>query len=961
MWNTKKMVFDTVDTHEKVKKPFITFPCWHNQKVASVKWKGLDKSVPLRYENENVALLCGDKTGYTVVDIDAYKFTKDSQFIKEFGDNFVQSLNTLTIKTPSGGYHLYFKYCSNLRTSASSKHHIDIRNDGSYIMLPPSSINGKAYEVCNQQTVKRMPIELLRFCQDVLQHVEDTPKEISKDKTPTEKPQQSNIKFAITSEDWLKILQKKESWSHDTEKWIKVTIASKHIGFMDAWDKWSQKGSKYDMKNNMEIWQSLKCQNEEASVNTIHEIMCPVMPPTIDIDISPADDSEDEDDIQFMKTVKSLNKRINRIRNHILKTDNYYMKSHYRQVQECTKGDEIINKPKLDDIKGTERFFKSNVNYLIKSDTATGKTTAFRRMIKDAKVPFISIVSRVMLGQDQYIDLQADDIDVRFYQDRNFKFGDSLIITPESIPLIGNYDISNYVIFLDEFNSIIEHILQSSTMKHNRIMALRILLSMLKGCKNFIAVDADISMLALEFLKMADVKYTFIENEFKHYQDTQAIHYVNEYDFMKEIEGQSKYLVCCDSKSMAEIIKKRLTKAGHSDIILITSDTDVPEGFKLDSYNRVIYSPKIIYGLDSTLSRPVYCYHKGHTITPPQMVQQIARCRNIKYLSYYFKDSATVSTHENYTSKECVEVEINDNITQCLKMFKEMFDRKKEWMIKAGIVKSVDDVIDNHRQAISITNETIYDVYMPIQQMYKFKIDSYRTNMFLQFQSIIQERGFKITKHEGKKQEIPDQRGCVKEINQEKLDNFDVDNKVIQRRMQCLMITKEDIEGDEPTHGVEVEELKKFIIDSHSLSHHFNFCSFRYKTQDNLLNELHKQDDFIDQKTHTDKMTMVVLKKMLDILHLTPVNINYVRKGEVKAEYKEIEEMYNKTTMTSRLKKIETDVDVHKCIIEKYRDLFGFGGISRQKKFHPGEVRQVTVDMSKYMKFHDSIRSFRTM
>ena len=35
---------------------------------------------------------------------------QESEFIKEFGEDYVKLFNTFTVKTTSGGEHLYFKW-----------------------------------------------------------------------------------------------------------------------------------------------------------------------------------------------------------------------------------------------------------------------------------------------------------------------------------------------------------------------------------------------------------------------------------------------------------------------------------------------------------------------------------------------------------------------------------------------------------------------------------------------------------------------------------------------------------------------------------------------------------------------------------------------------------------------------------------------------------------------------------
>ncbi len=59
----------------------------------------------------------------------------------------------------------------------------------------------------------------------------------------------------------------------------------------------------------------------------------------------------------------------------------------------------------------------------------------------------------------------------------------------------------------------------------------------------------------------------------------------------------------------------------------------------------MIFSPKIVYGVDILMKRPVYCYYKEHTIDPRSMVQQICRNRNITEVKYLF-------TKQSYTYNE---------------------------------------------------------------------------------------------------------------------------------------------------------------------------------------------------------------------------------------------------------------------------------------------------------------------
>lgn len=97
-------------------------------------------------EDAQIALITGKISGVSVLDIDCHKRgcpSKKGQICtcnptspEELRAKFPV---TLTSKTGSGGYHLFFKYEEKLRNSVGLLHpQLDIRSDGGIIILPPS-------------------------------------------------------------------------------------------------------------------------------------------------------------------------------------------------------------------------------------------------------------------------------------------------------------------------------------------------------------------------------------------------------------------------------------------------------------------------------------------------------------------------------------------------------------------------------------------------------------------------------------------------------------------------------------------------------------------------------------------------------------------------------------------------------------------------------------------------------
>ena len=101
----------------------------------------------------NIAIVTGEKSGITVIDIDIGegKFGAESwaEVIKDHGEP-----DTLMSRTGSGGMHVFFRYNSALKTASNVLGKgVDCRNDGGYVVAPPSRHrSGGKYEWINRGT-----------------------------------------------------------------------------------------------------------------------------------------------------------------------------------------------------------------------------------------------------------------------------------------------------------------------------------------------------------------------------------------------------------------------------------------------------------------------------------------------------------------------------------------------------------------------------------------------------------------------------------------------------------------------------------------------------------------------------------------------------------------------------------------------------------------------------------------
>jgi hypothetical protein len=258
--------------------------------------------------------------------------------------------------------------------------------------------------------------------------------------------------------------------------WLNFTTFCKMFNCQKLWDEYSKKycPNKYDREQNLRMWNSC--------------------------------------DIKYDCFKKIFNdKSLNSIKHY-----KYYMK--YKPTPKYNlKPDITIDREKL----GYKFFTEFKNDVLIKSDTGTGKTTSFKNYVKDNDIKFISIVSRISLADEQYKTFNNFGIDCIHYQDLNnettyFNEGDNLIITVDSLLKLLHYtddnddegynqiDLKGYTIFLDEFNSILEHLINSPTLKNYRTFIFDYFIKLINNSKRYIGVDADISDISNKFMDVIE-------------------------------------------------------------------------------------------------------------------------------------------------------------------------------------------------------------------------------------------------------------------------------------------------------------------------------------------------------------------------------------------------------------------------------------------------------------------------
>lgn len=123
-------------------------------------------------EGGNVGTLTGSKSGIAVIDIDNHNGVDGLSNLKEFLDTYDITLpKTKVVKTPSGGYHYYFKLDEKYNDTQFIQNHsqlegVDFQVHLRYVVAPPSQIDGNYYEVVRDVELAELPEKWLEMFTD---------------------------------------------------------------------------------------------------------------------------------------------------------------------------------------------------------------------------------------------------------------------------------------------------------------------------------------------------------------------------------------------------------------------------------------------------------------------------------------------------------------------------------------------------------------------------------------------------------------------------------------------------------------------------------------------------------------------------------------------------------------------------------------------------------------------------
>lgn len=133
--------------------------------------------------NGNIGLLTGSPSSVAVIDIDMHHNINGLENLKTFLETYDIVLpKTKVVKTPSGGYHYYFRFPKELHDKRFIQNHkdlqgVDFQTSGRYVVAPPSQIDGTSYTVVRDIELADLPEKWLAMFEDSVEYVENQSRE----------------------------------------------------------------------------------------------------------------------------------------------------------------------------------------------------------------------------------------------------------------------------------------------------------------------------------------------------------------------------------------------------------------------------------------------------------------------------------------------------------------------------------------------------------------------------------------------------------------------------------------------------------------------------------------------------------------------------------------------------------------------------------------------------------------
>lgn len=366
-------------------------------------------------------------------------------------------------------------------------------------------------------------------------------------------------------------------------------------------------------------------------------------------------------------------------------SDDILLMNESKYVQNKIVVDEkYISKNSIDKMKEYDTI-------IMLSPTGSGKSTAQNAFLKefgddDKKV--LSIISRRSMAATHIKAFERSNMTSYLDESEN-QNKDRYIISLEQLYRV---DVDYDILLLDEVTSLILH-LYSPTMKKARLKSFITLVQLIKKCKKIVLCDAIITDMVLEFIAAlrSDTAVVYYKNTYKNKQGVNMkINTRKNNPIAKELElfckpiidlvkKNKSVLIMSDSKSIVNDVYYHLSKHQTKDYFKIyTKDsgsfTEFVNCNDLWKNKCVIFSPKIIYGLDVTIEYEyVFAIYRGNTIDSFSMLQQVSRARNVRNVNILF-----LLKHYDETKNKFVNYDKNKYLEE-LELHKFLTDAKAKY------------------------------------------------------------------------------------------------------------------------------------------------------------------------------------------------------------------------------------------------------------------------------------------
>jgi len=988
-------------------------------------------------KNEGYGILTGGKNKLSVIDLDTQDWNIDNKFINYCCDklqiekkdvkntviDIVNKINTYTVQTPKGGFHLYFhnKNGQNISNSANSKENVDIRGEGGYIVGAYTKLKKP-----NGDSVEYKPYidkELLDITDknnmDIIDLFDEIKSWDNKSKKSIDKSNRikkyKNIPLEERCYSYLftdKQLDKLEAllpdkYFIDTYEWKKLTMFYATIDRKDRWKKISYEKrfisgvDKYNENRNEYHYQSaFKDKDKYLMVEHILKA-CGLMK-----------------DLPYHKYKK--------IPNNVIKPDDIFDKERVSDYfyEDTTKGiyKNVFEKNKLE-----------GQNLVIKSGTATGKSYFAKHYVNcrlDENTNFMSIVSRVSLAEehqrifqqynnDLYSACDEEDniiIENPYNSDRNATVGEikkhrkkeyalysqqknlwsggiDLIIQVDSLLRLSeweNYDFQQYVIFIDEFNSVFEYLMLSDTLKNKRRQVFKLFSRILKNAKQVIMCDADITDTALMYLNIKywelcgiklteeeketynlicpNIEFKYIENKHKHYKGVESEELFNYELLVEQLSKLNEFMVCCDSKNESLKLKVKLVELGlkDEDITVICSATDIKDK-NLDKYKQVIFSPSIVYGLDSQMKREVYCVMTEKSLTSRGMLQQVARCRNITKLWYYFPNKKEeLKKGFNFNNQDEV-------INRVIALNNYSTNRFKEIIKEIVLTETMDfEEVCGEYDILNNTNGICNSFFMNLLNRIIYIDDCDASNKFLHFKLGLRKLGY-------------DDKELMKDLQQRDRAEQKALKELVGEQVKEMFINNINTESNNELNKIlklpnDEEKIKYYQIfcETGAFDKHIAFCNLYLEENKNVSKKLN--DNYEKEfGSHLCKSTLNkvnYLNKLFNKIQLVDGEL-YGKKELTENEANQLNNEYNLIWRNRKIKsKYKNNPFLDKYELGVYikdaiKDLIGFSPYNAEQiktyitdketnqKKRVSRTNYTLDKLSEEFKYHSKLKDFR--